>query len=1138
MTVDYTQFDAETPLSGQYISPTWQRDEDESDIAESLAHAFIAAVIVVKAWDWLGLARKWSDRGFRDGDLAPVKTKFTDSIKKAARDYLVKAAGLGRTQAVADFEAEFPAKDWQRIAATWASVYGNEMANQIADQSHKAIKDLVPQLINKGLRGDSLGKQVQSVYGLDPRSMNRVLNFLSQEKKPRNLTVLDIASELLTKRAKVIGDVQSFTGLNFGRQLTYLEAMDSGLLPKSARKVWVTAIDERVCKVCRPMDGVHVGLMDTFQIRTGAGDIRLLVPPVHPNCRCTVVPEERYRHGIITRRARFSDQGPSHRGRLRSEITDLVSLGKSTSFWEAAQHPRDHQGQFVAEVAGGLGLGVGGGFAGDEVVARQQGRRFVEGRGLLPRNRGGYWPNSVDKDDPIALGRFRARFKPNQYEMVRGLSLAPEAIPQVGHQVSIETPAHFSAVRSGNQAKVIAHMYATSFNGSGKRAVILHVPPGHGLSREVTNAKWDGVHGLVGDFKVARRVVRSHGNLADDKVVHLFLEAAKVRKDFDPAEARDDTGRWTAIAGKLNETEEPKYPFSTLLTGADTVDEEGYPTGEFFAPIMQHMAAQGLDPEDTELAERMMNGVDAKTGYTADGANLAHQSIKVQADFYGSPEFERMLREAQKDNSPSAIALPDFGHAPTLNEDLTAIDMESASPRSVVAEELMKSPQYRLLRDDSIDQESLRHLMGALDTWSSQMLGVQFVHHLEQMKQDIAAQYADFIRQYHLGAFDGLITAVEHAPANSPALMRGMVVPTEALDAWRPNSTFDLKLSSLTTNSEISDLFADPDRSPATLGRLMAGEEFPDDAFHSVRIDIEPGAQALHAAPAIFQTHQGEWITRGRFVVRSLEDAEISSGRPLRIIRAAWVPEVLGATRAVGVLKAAPVPEDNLLLMALHSSLPQAHATEVAKFSPLQVRDALGRFAPIAGAAAAAYVGVTNFPRVKDEQPRLPRHLRRVDSKIKSVKNGTYLVPRQYLDFHQRGQSFRMGNEAHINDMARVMRQSGYRMQPVTLHVYDNAVEVADGNHRVEAAYRAKIGFIPTKIVRMQGKKPVQRGVIPAWRQRRTNEARRLAASRYVGSLEETRRNPFRNLNQRLIAQDERKHQWHDKSRKRTIKPL
>lgn len=43
-------------------------------------------------------------------------------------------------------------------------------------------------------------------------------------------------------------------------------------------KEWITARDERVCPICRPMDG-KVTLLDTNDR-----------PPAHPNCRCTEVP--------------------------------------------------------------------------------------------------------------------------------------------------------------------------------------------------------------------------------------------------------------------------------------------------------------------------------------------------------------------------------------------------------------------------------------------------------------------------------------------------------------------------------------------------------------------------------------------------------------------------------------------------------------------------------------------------------------------------------------------------------------------------------------------------------------------------------------------------------------------------------
>lgn len=309
-----------------YVSPTDVRSQEETHVADTMAHLFIAGVVAAKAADWSGLARRWSERGYSSGDFdREVTRKFTDVFWHSAGSMLLRAAGVGRRQAIADFEVELPTATWKQAAMNWAQVYGHEMSKQVAKQSELAISQAVPQMVNRGIRGDGLALMVKGLYGLDPRSMNSAINFLGNDKKPRDKTVIDLTTQLLSGRAKIIGDVQSFTALNFGRQLTYMEAQDSGLLPRSARKVWVTAIDERVCPVCRPMDGRSVGLTDFFELHTKAGKTRLLVPPVHPNCRCTIVPQERYESGLITATARFLDKGPpEHKGKLRQEIEDLV----------------------------------------------------------------------------------------------------------------------------------------------------------------------------------------------------------------------------------------------------------------------------------------------------------------------------------------------------------------------------------------------------------------------------------------------------------------------------------------------------------------------------------------------------------------------------------------------------------------------------------------------------------------------------------------------------------------------------------------------------------------------------------------------------------------------------------------------
>jgi len=57
--------------------------------------------------------------------------------------------------------------------------------------------------------------------------------------------------------------------------------INEGSLPSDTRRRWSSSADRETCKVCRALDGVTVGMDESFP-----GGVTL--PPVHPNCRCAV----------------------------------------------------------------------------------------------------------------------------------------------------------------------------------------------------------------------------------------------------------------------------------------------------------------------------------------------------------------------------------------------------------------------------------------------------------------------------------------------------------------------------------------------------------------------------------------------------------------------------------------------------------------------------------------------------------------------------------------------------------------------------------------------------------------------------------------------------------------------------------
>ena len=88
-------------------------------------------------------------------------------------------------------------------------------------------------------------------------------------------------SRLRRSRARMIARTELMRASNQGRLEGMWQAADRGLVdPTLAKKQWVTSSFD-VCPICVPLNGVTVGIRDSFGPPGQA-------PPAHPNCRCTV----------------------------------------------------------------------------------------------------------------------------------------------------------------------------------------------------------------------------------------------------------------------------------------------------------------------------------------------------------------------------------------------------------------------------------------------------------------------------------------------------------------------------------------------------------------------------------------------------------------------------------------------------------------------------------------------------------------------------------------------------------------------------------------------------------------------------------------------------------------------------------
>ena len=90
-------------------------------------------------------------------------------------------------------------------------------------------------------------------------------------------------------RARTIARTEAIRTTNVGVQEAWHQAMSKGVVSEDlTRKKWIVARDERLCEVCGPIPKMNpkLGVKHGQPFSTPDGPINL--PPVHPNCRCTV----------------------------------------------------------------------------------------------------------------------------------------------------------------------------------------------------------------------------------------------------------------------------------------------------------------------------------------------------------------------------------------------------------------------------------------------------------------------------------------------------------------------------------------------------------------------------------------------------------------------------------------------------------------------------------------------------------------------------------------------------------------------------------------------------------------------------------------------------------------------------------
>ena len=231
-----------------------------------------ALTIAVEAWQ--SASETWR---------TVLVTALTDTV-------LATATAVG-TRMVRDARIEFAVTN--PAAQRWAETQAGRLIRQVTADQRAMVRATVATAFREGQTARQVAQRLADQVGLHSRQA-AALERVRADLVDKGLTKARIdhlvtrqRDRMIRRRARSIARTEVMRASNMGQQLLWEAAVDAGAWQaEQVRRVFIVTPDDRLCPVCAPLDGVRVGLRESFVSPTnGASGI---VPPLHPACRCAV----------------------------------------------------------------------------------------------------------------------------------------------------------------------------------------------------------------------------------------------------------------------------------------------------------------------------------------------------------------------------------------------------------------------------------------------------------------------------------------------------------------------------------------------------------------------------------------------------------------------------------------------------------------------------------------------------------------------------------------------------------------------------------------------------------------------------------------------------------------------------------
>lgn len=273
--------------------PQWRKAHKEADrVGVLLASAFRVAVTTAQSAISLTTLEHAIDT--RDPRLAEqhvlrawldATTLLTEEVTDPIAELFTRGAEVGEGDLKpVTLAANTPPETLQLDpgdAAQFAASLVGELVAEVSAGAKRAIRLLIEKMLIQGLPAREVARRIKSLVGLTQRATEGVINKAAKEGLSR-AEVAKLIRKLLQRRAELIAQNEAFRALSEGQEFVWRRARRLGTLRSDARQFWITAGDDAVCPICRPMDKQQRPIGEKFT--TGTGELVTAPPDPHVGC--------------------------------------------------------------------------------------------------------------------------------------------------------------------------------------------------------------------------------------------------------------------------------------------------------------------------------------------------------------------------------------------------------------------------------------------------------------------------------------------------------------------------------------------------------------------------------------------------------------------------------------------------------------------------------------------------------------------------------------------------------------------------------------------------------------------------------------------------------------------------------------